>query len=314
MPQTHRKAVALAIDRDFLGPAMLAAAQVLRHAPRRDFDLIVASTAPLPIPPRLTEAGVRNLVIDVGAEMHDRGLKVRHLSQAAYLRLWLPATLAGRYERLLYLDGDVYCTGGDLSRLMDTPIGPHALAAVLDKEQWLTPDEPVLDFAHYNVPLTCYFNSGVLLLDIPRFNEAKLFDRFMARHDQGVESQFHDQGILNLILEGNYAQLSPVWNWQWAHLYPAFTRLARPFLLHLSGLPKPWHAGEYRTRYPREIVHAYRRALDRPGDPLRFETKTYGGRRDSFFDQVETLAKHMPVWSRFRRQMRRFPDPYKALY
>ncbi|MDJ0627872.1 MAG: glycosyltransferase [Rhodobacter sp.] len=302
------------MDRNFLGPALLAASQIVRLVRRRDFDLFIASLTPLDIPLALKEAGVRNLVIDVGDEMRDLDLKIAHLSHAAYLRIWLPGILANRYERILYLDADIFCAGGDISRLLDIQIGSHAVAAVLDKAQWLTPDEPVLEFERYGIPVHRYLNSGALLLDVARYNEQKIFDLFVARQRKGVESQFHDQGILNLVLRGNFAQLSPVWNWQWTHRYPVFTKLARPFLLHLSGLPKPWQAHEQKTRFPRAIIDAYQRSLDQPDEPLAFETDHSGGVREPFVDQINNLGGHLHVWSRYRRQMRQFPDPYRALY
>lgn len=314
VPNDHRNAVGFAVDRAVLGPALLTASRILRLAKRRDFDLVIASMDPLDIPPDLQEAGVRNLVIDVSDTMRELDLKVTRLSLAAYLRLWLPGILANRYERLLYLDADVYCAGGDVSRMLDIQIGPHALAAVLDKKQWLAPDEPVLDFARHGLPVTRYINSGVLLIDVARFNEQDLLGQFIACHQSEPNSKFHDQGILNLVLKGQVAELSPVWNWQWAHHYPVFTRFARPFLLHMTGNPKPWQAHERATRFASDIVDAYQSFLDRPEEPLAFRTDRPGGARESVVDQIANLGAHGLVWSRYRRLMRRFPDPYTALY
>lgn len=308
-----RNAVAFAVEEKMLFPALLAASRIAEICPRRDFDILIASTSTLNVPAEFKAVGIRNIVIDAEKDIRDAGLKTGILPAASYLRLWLPGQLAARYGRVLYLDADIYPLAGDLSRLLQTDLGGHAIGAVLDLAQWMQPDAAVHDHQRYGNPVTRYFNSGVMLIDVSLYNQQDVLGRIVARHRRGVDSPFHDQALLNLVLKGEIAVLSPVWNWHWANHFPLMTRLARPHLVHFAGRTKPWHAHKRPTRYPAALIEEYSRFFDEYAAPLAFKTERRGGLREDWNDRTWNLVHQMRIWPQHRRNLRQFPDPYRVL-
>ena len=60
-------------------------------------------------------------------------------TEAAYLRLALPAAFRHEYRRLLYLDSDVFPQDGDWQALLSLDLGGRAIGAVRDNLQWRRP-------------------------------------------------------------------------------------------------------------------------------------------------------------------------------
>ncbi len=313
LQDTNDCAVALCVNQRNLAPALLTASRIARQSKTKDFDIVIASLTPLPIPDEFQDLGVHNVVLGISDDLRSVGIK-QPWPAAAYLRLWLAREFSETYRRILYLDADIYPQAADYRRLMNADIGAYACAVVLDKEQWLNPDDPILDLARYRSKSTNYFNSGVMLIDVAQYNRQGLLQQLLDRYRAGIDSPFKDQSVLNLVLEDNFAQLSPVWNWQWTHRYPMLTKLTRPFLLHLSGLPKPWTSHESATRFSSALIEEYKAFFAAQDAPLTFETTRRGGLRESLRDQVTNLGGHLDVWGRYRRQMRKFPDPDTALF
>lgn len=139
---------------------MATIAQLLHPA---SFDLFICSTEPLELPQALTGMGIRTLRIDQGARL--AALKTTHLPMTAYLRLWLPQAQGDRYERILYLDGEVFVEAADLNRLLTVDLGGHVVGAVRDTQHWLTPHQHVRDFISAGLPWAPCLKSGVLVLD-----------------------------------------------------------------------------------------------------------------------------------------------------
>lgn len=67
-------------------------------------------------------AGFEELRLNVPVPLvdprYDR-LAVSHLARSTYLRMWAPILLGQRYDRLLYLDSDIFADAGGLSRLFE---------------------------------------------------------------------------------------------------------------------------------------------------------------------------------------------------
>ena len=117
-------AVVFAADGNYLRFAAFAAAQIAGAARRSGASTSASARRRSAAPAAgLGGLGVRHL-----PGRHRRrsspgcGLDPRR-TEAAYLRLALPAAFAGEYRRLLYLDADVFVQGGDFAALLDVDIG-----------------------------------------------------------------------------------------------------------------------------------------------------------------------------------------------
>lgn len=169
-----------------------------------------------------------------------------YLSPAMYLRLLVPGALPPDVQRLLYLDCDTLCTNS-LRPLFDLDMGGVPLGAVMDPFNRRLYDMggiPGLgtEYRHLD-PRARYFNSGVLLIDVPRWRECEVTEKALAyllRHAH--ESRYPDQDALNYTVYGNWLRLSHRWNdlMSW-RLEPEFgNKLSDSAIIHSAGPVKPW--------------------------------------------------------------------------
>jgi len=200
------------------------------------------------------------------------------VSSAVYLRLAISDTLADA-DTVLYLDADTLVRG-DLRPLLATDLAGMPLAAVRD------PQNPVIG-AGIALPAWAtlglspgreYFNSGVMLLNLPECERQGLFGaarRFLADHPDKVT--LWDQDALNVAAADQWIRLDRRWN-----TFGLSALAARPgyrhddaepysplamllgdepeaTILHFAGPDKPWRAG-----YPPGwLKHAYHGPLTR---------------------------------------------------
>lgn len=304
-----RKAVVFCVDQTYLPFALFLATQIHDATPGRDFDFCLISDTPLDIPEAFLPLNIRcyGAVTD---ETYTR-LKVAHLPRSAYLRLWAPLVLGQDYDRILYLDADIFADGGGLSRLLETDLGGAVLAAVRDVQQWYRPKRNVKEFRLLGQPLTPYFNSGVLLMDTARYRQENILQRCLTLAEQRPDVILHhDQTLLNGVLAGRWTELSPVWNWQWPMKYPLFGDWAGARLSHFIGPVKPWNdtAGQYPQRYYNAYAAFFAHyfpgssLIAAPGRPIVH----------SRWRSVKLLLRHIALHGRLLRYLDRFPDPYGA--
>lgn len=238
----HDKAIVFACDANYAPYALFAAVQIAELFTDRDFDIcLCAMGEDLPESASLSHHGFR--MVRIGAEGVFTGLNLdARRTEAAYLRLALPAAFVDEYRRVLYLDSDVYIRGGDFSALLDLPLGGRAVAAVRDNIQWRSPNRRPEQFRLLGLPTSRYFNSGLLLIDVPAFNASGLLARCLAfakAHEGRMIG--HDQNLLNCVLRGDWGELHPVWNWQYTRASMLFEAMEGAHMLHFIGAKKPWN-------------------------------------------------------------------------
>lgn len=158
-----------------------------------------------------------------------------HISRAAYLRLSLPSLLP-ELEKVIYLDCDLVVRG-DLADLMTFDISEFYMGGVVD----------ILEKENCErLSLEKYCNSGVLLLNLKKIREDKkdqqLFE-YISEYPERII--YHDQDVLNAVLQEGIVYLEPKWNAQTGE-YPlcfssginAAAKFAR--IIHFIGEKKPW--------------------------------------------------------------------------
>ena len=120
-----------------------------------------------------------------------------------------------------------------------------------------------------------------------------------------------DQALLNGVLRGDWAEMSPLWNWQFTWASSHLLGMADPFVVHFIGPLKPWlaeAAGAVPTRY--------RSLYDRlPGDIRPADLPAGLGRRH----WPTPRALHRALWRQWRAAgpmlayLGRFADPCDLL-
>ncbi|MFO1107393.1 MAG: glycosyltransferase [Amaricoccus sp.] len=310
-PAGSDKAVVFGCDRRYAPFALQAAAQIDALAPGRDFDICLASTEPISLPPGLAHRRIRVAEIETGGVFAAMKLDARR-TEAAYLRLALPAALARDYRRLLYLDADIFVQGGNVSALLEAGLGGRPIAAVRDNKQWRSPGRRPASFQRLGLPALPYFNSGVQLIDVAAFREQEVLERCLAFAAAHPPEQIGlDQELINAVLLGGWAELSPVWNWQYTWASRLSEAMVGANIVHFIGSKKPWthDQGELPLRFRR----AYRAFLTEhyPDGPTVGPDGVEPLRDPRFF--LKMLAKHMIAAGSMAAYLRRFPHELTVL-
>jgi lipopolysaccharide biosynthesis glycosyltransferase len=101
-----------------------------------------------------------------------------------------------------------------------------------------------------------YLNCGVLLMDAPVWRERCIKEALTETYLANPHlCRYFDQSAINMLLKGEFALLSPAWNFQQNYQAIGAEDIVRPRLVHFAGSAKPWRsdgfvfAREYRRRY-----------------------------------------------------------------
>lgn len=274
-------AIVQCVDRTFLPYALALFWQIDRFHPGRSFDLVIASIEPLEIPPQF--AGLRIEVIRHEADDILRGLPTFRIPTVSYLRLYLPKLLGARYRRLLYLDADIFYEGGDLGRLAEIDLGPHAVAGARAAAAYLYPDRPAEEFKRTGMGNLRYINTGVMVIDTARWTAEDITGAALGVAQSRPDAMVvQDQSLLNLALAGRAAEISPVWNWVITSALPFvsdgvpvrlrhFIRSEKPWADHRGVLPRRFH--EFYAEFFRAWLPEAQAALTRPPPPRMLDIR-----------------------------------------
>ena len=192
------------------------------------------------------------------------GLPTRgHFTSAVNRRLALHRVLDPRYTRFVSMDADLRIGRPGLAALAGIDLGGKAVAAALDmiflkdlQDGPLTPE-----FKAYRArlglgPATPYFNNGLTLvdrhlwekLDVPGAARA-----FLAAHPD--RCSFLEQSALNAVVNGDFAPLSPRYNFMGDFQLLDLEEAMQPIVHHFVNQPKPWEVG---WRGDHRVASAYK--------------------------------------------------------
>jgi lipopolysaccharide biosynthesis glycosyltransferase len=187
--------------------------------------------------------------------------------------------------RYLYVDADTVVRK-DLGELWQIEMN-HAVGATLDAHiGWASSPSMWRPWIEENLdPMTPYLNTGVLLIDVDRWNEQQLTERVVEKLSL-YQLPCVDQDAINLVLKGNFDVLQPRYNSMPYHILSSFryvdaltpqneieTALVDPCIVHFhrSFLGKPWeiacaHPGKNLWRnLANEVQPKWRKTLDVKG-------------------------------------------------
>ncbi len=158
-----------------------------------------------------------------------------HVSSAMFLKCLAPQVVDDSVEKLIYLDSDTLVRA-DLSELAHLDLGGHTAGLVPDRYV----SENVIDPGEH-----AYFNSGVMLVDSGRWNEAMVTESLLAEAAKLADNlRFPDQDVLNKILRGSIRPLDKRWNYMVGETVkndPRGTAGADAAVIHYCGPTKPWN-------------------------------------------------------------------------
>lgn len=171
-----------------------------------------------------------------------------HVSEAMYLRLYLPDILRDYTERFLYLDADILCTNSGLEYLFSFPMGTMPVAAVRDaftKDMSDHGGVPGLSQYPEVEPDDPYFNSGVLVIDVKNWTKCQVVSKAEEYLSTTVgDRRFPDQDALNIACYRNWISLDKKWNhmksWRLEETDERPGTLTDATLIHSAGRWKFW--------------------------------------------------------------------------
>ncbi|MBU6449107.1 MAG: glycosyltransferase family 8 protein [Rhodospirillales bacterium] len=256
------KAVFFAADAVYLPLAWVAARSVAAE-PARDFDvwLLVDKKLEATVPP--PGVFLRGIALP---ELFLAASGPAHMSAFSYARLLAADDWLRDYDRLLYIDSDTRIAGA-LAPLFQLELGNAIAAMTEDCGRYLGNAGGRENWDAYRavtgLPDAPYFNAGVMLLDAARWRQEALGQRAetMVR-TRGPALRFMDQDVLNVLLAGRIAELSPRWNFMTHYMALGLEDVVRPRILHYANVLKPWRDPEWATLYGRRDATAFARLFE----------------------------------------------------
>lgn len=185
-----------------------------------------------------------------------------HFPRAIYFRYLLPLLIQS--GKILYIDADIINLK-PLTKLADLDLGDNIIAVVRDLE-WMEKKR----CKALGLTDMYYFNSGVILLDIVKWNEAAVFKHSMELLTSNpAKYRYPDQDVLNLLLNNRAIYLGNEYNC----LDSNSIEKESIVLLHFAAHPKPWNIAwpisESCNDFNRNIYAEYEALTPWSGEMLR---------------------------------------------
>jgi lipopolysaccharide biosynthesis glycosyltransferase len=245
-------------DRAFFAPALRAIASMIEAEPdgKREIFLICEPNDVAPgfdkLPAALRE---RIKLVTLDFSRFETNLAGRgRFSRAVFRRLFLDEILPAHFERIVTIDSDMLIVRPGLKRLESFDLGNKPLAAAYDMIFLMDfkGDALARQFQRSRRSLglsldTPYFNAGLMAIDRAAWRAEKLTERVTkALRDEPDLYPFMEQDALNAMLKGNFAPLSPRFNFMGDFFLLDLERRLEPIVLHFVNAPKPWELGSWR--------------------------------------------------------------------
>jgi lipopolysaccharide biosynthesis glycosyltransferase len=153
-----------------------------------------------------------------------------YISMAAYNRFLIPQ-LKPNLKKVIYLDIDIIVLG-DIKELYEQSLDGFAVGTIDDQGDinFISQIKNNLD-----MDINCtYFNSGVLLMDLNKWNEDKIVETLFKIEEKYREKILcNDQDILNKYFENNYKLLDKKFN--------TMIKGDNAIIRHFANVFKPWN-------------------------------------------------------------------------
>ncbi len=161
-----------------------------------------------------------------------------YYSDAIYYRMFIPS-LFPMYDKAIYLDGDLVVLE-DISKFFNIDIQNYYVAGIND--QIITSNE---DFSNYSknavgIEPSEYFNSGVLLMNLKKFRDDKIEEKFLhLLKTYNFDTLAPDQDYLNVLCKGKALLVDLGWDKMPIPNKDFQDETLK--IVHYNCFDKPWH-------------------------------------------------------------------------
>jgi lipopolysaccharide biosynthesis glycosyltransferase len=215
-------------------------------------------------------------------KMQKLGIPQYRGSYATNMKMFISEYINNDIDRLMYIDSDtIIC--GDLSSLLSMSMDGKPIAMVLDS----------LCAKHKVAVGLCrddyYFNGGIILFDVKKWNECRCTDRIM-EHVRNVRAHYMapDQDLINVIFRNEIKRLDISYNLQPIHSVYSYRQYYKYFGQKAYYSEREIENG---IRYPK-ILHTFRYLGEFPWH------------KDSLHPHVEYFDKYMGIslWKDYQKE------------
>lgn len=250
--------ILLTLDRNYLLPLRVLLTSLLISNPDEHFDFYIAADGFTAEDHACLErlctrfsAVYHPVIMDDSLFSHAPTL--RYYSRAMYYRLLAAQILPDHLDRILYLDPDMLVIG-PLRPLYDTDMGENLYAACIHKGL-VDLSTPVNKIRLSAYDAEGYFNSGMLLMNLPRiranvfpqviFDYVRKNQALLVLPDQDILNALYGEFILELDEERyNYdARRYREYLLRSSGSHDTAWVMQHTAILHFCGRKKPWHSG-----------------------------------------------------------------------
>jgi lipopolysaccharide biosynthesis glycosyltransferase len=301
MSKNYKSCILLVCNEGFLKPVLFVCNQLVANS-KRKFDIVIASGENLK---SLIPESIHFKQVNMD-DFTQQLPEIPRLKKFTYWRIPAIQELSTDYDRILYLDSDVYINDpSEIDKLLSMHMGNHAIAAVLDVHQHVKTKRIAQEHKVLGISSTPYFNAGLLLISCSQWKKMNFFAKICKLSKKQMRLLFcHDQSLLNLATEGEWLELSPSWNWQYSYRNCFITEMVSPNIIHFAGATKLWDTPNGHT--PKRYWNAYQDYLKSTG---LNQSETFPKLSKAIF-KYWTLSFLKNIWyfKSYRRYLERFDD------
>lgn len=254
--------IALAFDQHYLHPCYSLICSLVENHERGQLDIHaiadgISEQDKQKISSYIEYSGNRISYYSVHDVLVKRFVLPQQWTVVAYYRLFFAMLITRPIRRLLYLDCDTLVVNS-LWSLYNTTLDGCPVGAVYDNYVKVQPRIGIEEEGEY-------FNSGMLLIDVPKWKEQRISERafaYLLSHPENI--LYVDQCALNAVLRHNWRKLDSRFNLMYSCLsqdlgkkdYRRF--LTRSVIIHFT-LQRPWQM-LCRNRFRKLYFHYLKRS------------------------------------------------------
>lgn len=246
--------VVYATDENYVKLTAISLYSLLSHNPGTDIAILandISTKSHNIFSTIVRKFGAQLRIVDVKHEL--QSIKATgagsYVSFSAYSRLFIPKILKYDFDRAFYIDSDTI-VAGKLQPL--TELDLHGKPFAIGYDCLHNSYKKLIGIQ----PVAPYFNSGVLVMDLPKWESRRCTERIFdymtnVRHDL----MFGDQDYFSLVLADDAAILPPQYNF-----LPHFQMFrTRDDVLRATGIPaSAWYTSEqYASARKNPIIHHF---------------------------------------------------------
>tara|TARA_R110002012_G_scaffold201675_1_gene370701 strand:- start:14749 stop:15600 length:852 start_codon:yes stop_codon:yes gene_type:complete len=180
-----------------------------------------------------------------------------HWTLAVYYKIYFPQLIGKRADRILYMDTDTIVLN-KLDELFRMDMNGLPVAAVYDCYVKKQPHIGLVDEGSY-------FNSGVMLIDVQKWNELRISEKALDYAYSNIENlDFVDQDALNAVLINKWKKIEDRFNLIYSYIpQPANRKVYRKLresvvIVHFT-LEKPWEP-LCKNRFRKDYKYYFRKS------------------------------------------------------